>query len=327
MEPMRLLRADQVGSLLRPQALLDARAASQAGRLSEAELVILRTRRSWPRCGRERGAPANFVDGEFRRTGFMTGFPDAVEGFVPDAYVPIAWKGGTGAEGASPNTQLVIGQRLRSKKRIAKNEADFLKQHAPGPFKASQFRLVSPAINIAYCLRRRCGRAEHRGRGRLPIGVGQVDQGGIALAPLKAVLQLADFPAVVGAAKGILVPAILCVVVVAMPVREPMPRHMIENSVSLIATQIDVEVGILMHDNQPLKAGAGKSCPNFRSGVCRRAAGQIEKIHLEGIGERCRVHVPVMQVQPTSETEHNVADLLPVPQLANDLVGAEGLSG
>ena len=51
----------------------------------------------------------------------MTGFPDAVEGFVPDAYVPIAWKGGTGAEGASPNTQLVIGQRLRSKSRIAKD--------------------------------------------------------------------------------------------------------------------------------------------------------------------------------------------------------------
>ncbi len=43
----------------------------------------------------------------------MTGFPDAVEGFVPHAYVPIAWKGGTGAEGTSPNTQLVIGQRLR----------------------------------------------------------------------------------------------------------------------------------------------------------------------------------------------------------------------
>ena len=79
----------------------------------------------------------------------MTGFPDAVEGFVPDAYVPIAWKGGTGAEGASPNTQLVIGQRLRSKKRIAKNEADFLKQHAPGPFKASQlgwFRRQSTSL-------------------------------------------------------------------------------------------------------------------------------------------------------------------------------------
>ena len=81
----------------------------------------------------------------------MTGFPDAVEGFVPHAYVPIAWKGGTGAEGTSPNTQLVIGQRLRSKKRIAKNEADFLKQHAPGPFKIT---LPSP-VNFAVIFWRR----------------------------------------------------------------------------------------------------------------------------------------------------------------------------
>jgi 5-methyltetrahydropteroyltriglutamate--homocysteine methyltransferase len=64
---------------------------------------------------------------------------------VPDAYVPIAWKGGTGTEGASPNTQLVVGQRLRPRKRIAKNEADFLKEHAPGPFKVT---LPSP-VNFA----------------------------------------------------------------------------------------------------------------------------------------------------------------------------------
>jgi methionine synthase II (cobalamin-independent) len=65
--------------------------------------------------------------------------------FTRHAYVPIAWKGGTGAEGASPNTQLVIGQRLRPKSRIAKTEADFLKQHAPGSFKVT---LPSP-VNFA----------------------------------------------------------------------------------------------------------------------------------------------------------------------------------
>jgi hypothetical protein len=77
----------------------------------------------------------------------MTGLPDSVEGFVPDAYVPIAWKGGAGTEGASPNTQLVIGQRLRPKKRIAKNEADFLKRQAPGPFKVT---LPSPVISRSF---------------------------------------------------------------------------------------------------------------------------------------------------------------------------------
>jgi 5-methyltetrahydropteroyltriglutamate--homocysteine methyltransferase len=39
----------------------------------------------------------------------------------------------------------VVGQRLRPKKRIAKNEADFLKKHAPGPFKVT---LPSP-VNFA----------------------------------------------------------------------------------------------------------------------------------------------------------------------------------
>jgi 5-methyltetrahydropteroyltriglutamate--homocysteine methyltransferase len=47
-ESVRLLRADQVGSLLRPPALLEARAAQQAGRLSEADLAGLRTKRFLP---------------------------------------------------------------------------------------------------------------------------------------------------------------------------------------------------------------------------------------------------------------------------------------
>ena len=34
----------------------------------------------------------------------MTGFPDSVEGFVEDAYTPIAWKGGAGNEGPSQYT-------------------------------------------------------------------------------------------------------------------------------------------------------------------------------------------------------------------------------
>ena len=146
MDSVRQLRTDQVGSLLRPQELLDARAACQAGRLSEAGLSQLEDEAILTALRAQEAARQQiYVDGEFRRTGFMTGFPDSVEGFVPDAYVPIAWKGGTGTEGASPNTQLVIGQRLRPKKRIAKNEADFLQKHAPGPFKLA---LPSP-VNFA----------------------------------------------------------------------------------------------------------------------------------------------------------------------------------
>jgi 5-methyltetrahydropteroyltriglutamate--homocysteine methyltransferase len=152
MQLISSVRADQIGSLLRPPALLEARQVRQAGSLSDAALTKLEDEAILAAL---RGQSAThqqvYVDGEFRRTGFMTGFPDSVEGFVQDSYTPVAWKGGTGNEGPSPNTQLVIGHRLKSKKRIAKNEADFLKQHAPGPFKIT---LPSP-VNFAVIFWRR----------------------------------------------------------------------------------------------------------------------------------------------------------------------------
>jgi methionine synthase II (cobalamin-independent) len=90
LESVRLLRSDQVGSLLRPPALTNARAAQQAGRLSEAELSQLEDEAILAALQAQAAARQQiYVDGEFRRTGFMTGFPDSVEGFVPDAYVPM----------------------------------------------------------------------------------------------------------------------------------------------------------------------------------------------------------------------------------------------
>ena len=76
MDSIRRLRTDQVGSLLRPQALLDARAAWQAGRLSEAGLsqledeAILTALRAQEAAGQQ-----IYVDGEFRRTGFHDRLP------------------------------------------------------------------------------------------------------------------------------------------------------------------------------------------------------------------------------------------------------------
>ena len=152
MPSLNSVRAEQVGSLLRPDALLEARRARQSGELSDAALAKLEDEAILAALrGQQATGQQIYVDGEFRRTGFMTGFPDSVEGFVLDAYTPIAWKGGTGNEGPSPNTQLVIGHRLKSKKRIAKNEADFLKQHAPGPFKIT---LPSPVVFAAIFWRR-----------------------------------------------------------------------------------------------------------------------------------------------------------------------------
>jgi 5-methyltetrahydropteroyltriglutamate--homocysteine methyltransferase len=75
-------RADQVGSLLRPQALKEAHTAHREGKLSEADLrkledaAILRVME----LQREVGIDV-YSDGEFRRAGWSGDFADAVEGF------------------------------------------------------------------------------------------------------------------------------------------------------------------------------------------------------------------------------------------------------
>jgi 5-methyltetrahydropteroyltriglutamate--homocysteine methyltransferase len=143
---LRELRADQVGSLLRPEALLEARTAWQEGRLTNAALTKIEDEMISAALSAQIGARQQvYVDGEFRRSGFMTGFTESVKGFARQKNGDTIWKGGTGNEGASPNTHLGIVSRLELTKRIAKNESDFLKEHAPGPFKIA---LPSP-VNFA----------------------------------------------------------------------------------------------------------------------------------------------------------------------------------
>src|SRR5580698_2264914 len=90
-------------------------------------------------------------------------------------------------------------------------------------------------------------RAEDGGSGFGPDGVGRVDQGRIAVAPLEGVLEPADLPAVGGAPERVLVPAVLGVMVIPEPVREPVPRDVVEDAVRLIPAQGDMEVGVLVH--------------------------------------------------------------------------------
>ena len=85
-------RADQVGSLLRPAELLDARrnASANPERLRAAE--DLQIRRVLARQ-KELGLDI-FTDGELRRRNFMSDFTDAVEGFDLGDAVTRVWKAG-----------------------------------------------------------------------------------------------------------------------------------------------------------------------------------------------------------------------------------------
>lgn len=126
-------RAENVGSLLRPAELLNAREAHSQGKLPLAELraaedrAILDAFAGQRRCGID-----VFTDGELRRGSWLTDMADAVEGFV-EQKVMLDWKGpGGGAEGS---TAQVVGTKLRKARQLTAHEIPLLKKSAPGPFK------------------------------------------------------------------------------------------------------------------------------------------------------------------------------------------------
>jgi 5-methyltetrahydropteroyltriglutamate--homocysteine methyltransferase len=139
-------RADQVGSFLRPPALLQARSdpTTRPEHLRELEdRAILEglTRQ------RELGFEI-FTDGELRRKNFMSDFTDAVAGLDHGDAVARMWQ----AEGAaSAHVSRVTGiatQKLRQLRRLTAHELPFMKRHSPGAIKvtlpsATQFPAIA----------------------------------------------------------------------------------------------------------------------------------------------------------------------------------------
>ncbi|MGH7832115.1 MAG: cobalamin-independent methionine synthase II family protein [Candidatus Binatia bacterium] len=133
-------RADHIGSLLRPQELLDARAAYREGRLERERLREIEDRSILRALELQKAAGVEiFTDGEYRRDIFTADITQAVDGLVPGkTTVSFEWRGagsGLAQESKEGNLQFVVGGKLRKKGRFTPEEAPFLKQHAPGPFK------------------------------------------------------------------------------------------------------------------------------------------------------------------------------------------------
>ncbi len=142
-------RADQVGSFLRPQQLLDAR---EDPAVNPALLKDLEDQHILKLLARQKDLGLEiFTDGEFRRSSFMGDFYDSVEGLDTGGTVERKWKKGEGGNGQSGVSAIpllgVVRKPIRQTKRLTKDELDFLKQHSPGDIKitlptANQF----PAI-------------------------------------------------------------------------------------------------------------------------------------------------------------------------------------
>ena len=126
-------RAEQVGSLLRPPDLLEARSAWAAGRIPIEDLRAQEDRAILAALDKQRAIGLDILsDGEMRRGSWLTDMADAVDGFVSEK-VTLDWKGpGGGAEGS---TAQVAGARLRKARKLTAHELPLLKQAAAGPFK------------------------------------------------------------------------------------------------------------------------------------------------------------------------------------------------
>ncbi len=134
-------RAEQVGSLLRPPEVFQARGRGLPSTLREAEnRAILELLAKQKEIGLD-----ILTDGEIRRASWLHNMTVAVEGFVPYK-ITLDWKGPGAAteESHAP----AVGTKLRKIRKLAGEEAPFLKANAPGPFKItlpapSNFMLAS----------------------------------------------------------------------------------------------------------------------------------------------------------------------------------------
>src|SRR5262245_14477006 len=128
-------RADQLGSLLRPPRLKEARSAYNEGRLDLDGLRAVEDQaiRDALDVQRQSGIEI-FTDGEYRREVFYDPITEAVDGFVTtDKDVRLDWRGPGGDAGPTPSP--AVGAKLHQKRRLTAHEVSFLQQHAPGPFK------------------------------------------------------------------------------------------------------------------------------------------------------------------------------------------------
>jgi len=144
-------RAEQVGSLLRPTELLEARADHAEGKLSQEDLRSIEDRSILQALDNQRQVGLEILtDGEMRRASWLHDMAGAVDGFVPRK-IMLDWKGPGGAVEASQ--ALAAGAKLRKVRQMTGHELPFLKKNAPGPFKItlpapSNFMLASYQAGI-----------------------------------------------------------------------------------------------------------------------------------------------------------------------------------
>ncbi|PYR28224.1 MAG: 5-methyltetrahydropteroyltriglutamate--homocysteine S-methyltransferase [Acidobacteria bacterium] len=120
-------RADHVGSLLRPQALLAARRRTRDGEMSRDELRQIEDTHVRDVVGKQEGIGLKSVtDGEFRRTYFHIDFLERLQGVTVSGGIETRFKSAKGEMNFAPPSLSVTG-KLRHVTDIQKPDFEFLK--------------------------------------------------------------------------------------------------------------------------------------------------------------------------------------------------------
>jgi 5-methyltetrahydropteroyltriglutamate--homocysteine methyltransferase len=140
------IRAEHVGSLLRPPQLQQARARYFAGQLDAAALEEIENDAIISAIDAQRSVGVDvYTDGEFRRVVYMTALVEAVDGFTLGLGPKLAWRSDPGRDVPPEMREFalpLVTARLRQRRRIAEREAAFTRKHAQGAVKVT---LPSPA--------------------------------------------------------------------------------------------------------------------------------------------------------------------------------------
>ena len=139
----KVYRTDQVGSLVRPARLLDARDEYKAGRISTEALAAAQDSAAAELIERQKQAGMEiFTDGEVRRDAWQTVFSQSVEGFE-HTFPKMKMDRPDGTTVEVEMHDLAAVEKIRPTGRLAGTDAAFLRKHSPGPFKIT---LPSPAF-------------------------------------------------------------------------------------------------------------------------------------------------------------------------------------
>jgi 5-methyltetrahydropteroyltriglutamate--homocysteine methyltransferase len=140
-------RADTIGSLLRPDYLLRARARCETGEMDPASYKRIEDRAVDQVIAMQEGAGLDVVtDGELRRHTFIDQLLEAVEGLTPDPaedHIPVPFHDESGSEQSVFKIPMSVTDKLRRRRMMTVEEYAYARAIARRPIKVT---LPSPLM-------------------------------------------------------------------------------------------------------------------------------------------------------------------------------------